>query len=284
MALPSSGPLSLSQIAAEFGGSAPHSLSEYYGKAAGIPTSGTISIGQFYGKTNIFYVNITASVVNPNIRALALNSGWDGQAPVVVNITAPLINTLNLGTVAFPGGLTLNVSAATRIGGTKNVTHGQFYSTAGSALITRIPVILNNQGIISGAGGKGGSGGTSWAKYQYGGSYIWGYGGEGGFGQGFNGNTLQVDYRSVGAYGERQTYSGAVLGGQSKPWAEGGEGADGALWGQVASSGGSSSVGGSYAESYTEAGMTGGQPGYAIDGWSFVTVVNQGTLQGPLLP
>jgi hypothetical protein len=49
MALPTSGPLSLNDIAGEFGGATPHSLSEYYGVAAGIPTSGTISISDFYG-------------------------------------------------------------------------------------------------------------------------------------------------------------------------------------------------------------------------------------------
>lgn len=49
MTLPSSGPLSLSAIQGEFGGSNPISLSEYYGVASGIPTSGSIDISDFYG-------------------------------------------------------------------------------------------------------------------------------------------------------------------------------------------------------------------------------------------
>ena len=53
MPLPESGPLSMSQIAAEFGGNTPHSLSEYYGVASGIPSSGAISISQFRGKSNL---------------------------------------------------------------------------------------------------------------------------------------------------------------------------------------------------------------------------------------
>jgi hypothetical protein len=53
MALQTSGAISLSQIAAEFGGSAPHSLSEYYISNAGLPTSGTISFNQFYGKAGV---------------------------------------------------------------------------------------------------------------------------------------------------------------------------------------------------------------------------------------
>ena len=60
MTLQSSGAISLSNIAGEFGGSTPHSLSEYYrggglvqshSGTAGIPSSGTISFNQFYGKT-----------------------------------------------------------------------------------------------------------------------------------------------------------------------------------------------------------------------------------------
>jgi len=56
MALPESGPLSLSDIQTEFGGVNPIALSEYYRGGAyvtdnntGVPTSGEISIGDFYG-------------------------------------------------------------------------------------------------------------------------------------------------------------------------------------------------------------------------------------------
>lgn len=48
MALPSSGQISLSQIAAEFGGTSPDSMSEYYG-AGGAPSSGALSFADFYG-------------------------------------------------------------------------------------------------------------------------------------------------------------------------------------------------------------------------------------------
>ena len=68
MTLPSSGTLSLSSIQGEFGGSNPISLSEYYRNRplvpsypanTGIPTSGTISINQFYGATNTAPANTT---------------------------------------------------------------------------------------------------------------------------------------------------------------------------------------------------------------------------------
>jgi len=49
MALQTSGQISLKNIADEFGDTAPYSMSEYYGAASGIPASGIISIGNFYG-------------------------------------------------------------------------------------------------------------------------------------------------------------------------------------------------------------------------------------------
>lgn len=60
MALQSSGQISLSQIAAEFGGSAPHSLSEYYGAASGVPASGQIKLAaDFYGTANSFTTTLS---------------------------------------------------------------------------------------------------------------------------------------------------------------------------------------------------------------------------------
>lgn len=70
MALPSSGTLKISDIAAEFGGSAPHALSEYYrgggrvpdvSQNNGVPTSGAISISDFYGATNYVPLSILGS-------------------------------------------------------------------------------------------------------------------------------------------------------------------------------------------------------------------------------
>ncbi len=58
---PSGSPLSLSEILAEFGGTNPTSLSEYYGAAGGIPTSGRISVSDFYGKTSVVLERITSS-------------------------------------------------------------------------------------------------------------------------------------------------------------------------------------------------------------------------------
>jgi|SaaInlStandDraft_4_1057021.scaffolds.fasta_scaffold18948_3 hypothetical protein len=51
MALQTSGAISLANIQTEFGGSNPISLSEYYGKDT-VPSSGAISIGDFYGTSD----------------------------------------------------------------------------------------------------------------------------------------------------------------------------------------------------------------------------------------
>jgi len=70
MALQTSGAISMSDIAAEMGGSTPHSISEYYRGGGltqsgfyvkgsfvalntGVPTSGTISFSDFYGADNL---------------------------------------------------------------------------------------------------------------------------------------------------------------------------------------------------------------------------------------
>ncbi len=62
MTLQSSGAISLSNIAGEFGGSTPHSINEYYRGGANVPntstnnsiaTSGQISLNSFYGGTAV---------------------------------------------------------------------------------------------------------------------------------------------------------------------------------------------------------------------------------------
>lgn len=94
MALPNSGTLGIGQIAAEFGGAVPHSLSEYYAGgglvpagAAGIngpiPSSGQIKISDFYGasaRMGIYNVEQAGSGNGTPPGAIytgpALHRGW----------------------------------------------------------------------------------------------------------------------------------------------------------------------------------------------------------------
>lgn len=72
MTLPTSGPLSLSDIKGEFGGNASPALEDYYaggsfvpsgtsGTNGPVPTSGTIGIFNFYGTSHILPLTVTVS-------------------------------------------------------------------------------------------------------------------------------------------------------------------------------------------------------------------------------
>lgn len=86
MALPTSGPLSLDNIQTEFGGTNPISLNEYYagganvpagtsGTFGAVPASGTISIQNFYGTSNVVYVIQTDSYNDFGIVGVDLTAG-----------------------------------------------------------------------------------------------------------------------------------------------------------------------------------------------------------------
>lgn len=80
MALPSSGPLTMADIQTEFGGSNPISLSEYYaggayvpagtsGTYGAVPSSGTISIRNFYGTSNVVISITNQSITDSDATA-----------------------------------------------------------------------------------------------------------------------------------------------------------------------------------------------------------------------
>ena len=100
-ALPSTGPLSMSQIQGEFGGSNPISLSEYYGAAAGVPGSGTISISDFRGKSGEWVSAMTNH--NPQGGSPGTYSGYAAVAARSV-IGTGVNPTTQEGTMANRGG------------------------------------------------------------------------------------------------------------------------------------------------------------------------------------
>lgn len=77
MPLQKSGAISLSDIASEFGGSTPHSLSEYYDKDYGIPASSTIDFADFYGK-EAWEVGDSPTILDlqPNIASTTASLGY----------------------------------------------------------------------------------------------------------------------------------------------------------------------------------------------------------------
>jgi hypothetical protein len=193
--------LSVNAIAAEFGGTVPHSLSEYYrGGAlvgntptnAAIPTSGQISIGNFYGSA-AGPSRVAIPIVINNFRGtynLYTNRGPTyvaGQSDITLTLgpTGELLNNSNTYALLVPnefnpadtvtivnngyiygaggpggaGGAAMTApasqhtpSASAGIGG--NGTRG------GDALYVNRPVTVQNNGTIAGGGGGGGGGGA----------------------------------------------------------------------------------------------------------------------------
>lgn len=82
MALQSSGPIAIGDIAGEFGGSTPHDLSEYYGVAAGVPSSGQIALSDFYGTQ----ANFLDTTVTSGWNSL-IDQGYDSGMGSIANAT-----------------------------------------------------------------------------------------------------------------------------------------------------------------------------------------------------
>jgi hypothetical protein len=113
MALPSSGVLTLADIQTEFGGTNPIDLSDYYrggglvpdsGPNAAIPTSGAISVSDFYGSANSITLDFT-------VQGATVNRGPGTYAGVSIGTAS--VNRM----VIIQGGLWPSVPSAITIGG-----------------------------------------------------------------------------------------------------------------------------------------------------------------------
>ena len=103
MPLPSSGPLSLNDIQTEFGGTNPISLNEYYagganvpagtsGTYGAVPSSGTISIRNFYG---------TSKTTPPGSQSYTTPGTYTWVAPVgITSVSAVAVGGGGEGTGA----------------------------------------------------------------------------------------------------------------------------------------------------------------------------------------
>jgi hypothetical protein len=181
MALPSSGSISFSAIQTEFGGTNPISISEYYRAGSfvadgipandNIPTSGQISINQFYGalKPYVFNATISTNTSNYNVNTRATSAGWNGTTPLLANITINggiTVSSTSTATAAFvvgtmPTGSIVNVTnngLITGLGGTAGTFRNANGKPGGVAIQTSAQVNLTNNGTISGGGGSGGMG------------------------------------------------------------------------------------------------------------------------------
>ena len=237
---------------------------------------------QMYSGGGGFVLNITSNVANPNIPALASAAGWDGSGFLKVNITASFVNRLILlSSWSFPSGLEVEISSGTLVGGRGDGSFSEF-----SALVTAIPVSIRNMGTIAGAGGGGGLGGFTFFTYAGNtcsvGKDVFNVA-AGGFGQGFSGTSTTPMPQSSGETGGHYAYTGPLFGGDTRPWAIGGNGGNGGAWGQHGTNGGFGTVGGSYNSSGSDPfPANGGNPGNSVIGNSFITWLATGTRLGPI--
>lgn len=235
MALQTSGAISLADIQTEFGGSNPISMSEYYrggshvyGNNPNVPSSGSISIGDFYGGVGAVLLSsagtingygnrkqITVSSYISSGQVLIVPSDmyvWSdstGSYGLIVNIPCTIIN---YGRIIGKGGN----------GGT-HTTSG--YNGGTAMRITSSGVTIQNMsgGYIAGGGGGGG-----------GGSYAGGNnraGGGAGAGGGNGGNGAYPYYYNVSGGGTGGPINGTSTGTLSGATAGGGGGGGGSAGG-----------------------------------------------------
>lgn len=286
MALPPSGPLSLSQIQGEFGGSNPISLSEYYrggafvtGNNTSVPTSGTISISNFYGTVRRISIvlNITSWTQNFNVFDNRGGSYVAGISDITVVVHGGVrVGATSTGVYAmyvtnqFSGGDTVTIVNYGVIQGAGGQGADSFVGAydggpgapAGNALYVNRPTTIFNYNVIAGGGGGGGAGGggqddkgpARWGGAGGGGA---GYNAGAGGGGGYPGSAGTVDAGGAPGYGD------AAAGGFG-----GGLGAAGQA-GQ--NSGGAN----------PRSGGAGGAAGYYIVGFGWVSWGAYGALYGP---
>ena len=296
MAVTSSGQVTINNIVTEFGGTAPHQMSEYYrngsnvpGNNTNVPTSGEIKLSNFYGAVNeiiytvgsgntanlvvgsgIFGANWTASVpkkvIIPSGSNVVASSGYALQIDSGASGTLTIIN--NGAVYAYGGsyGAGGSGAAASAAGACSN---GSSAGNGGHAIAVNLAnVVITNNGTIAGGGGGGGGGGKSSYNvfFSFGGWVAGGSGGNGGNGAGWGQSQSNGSSGSAGgSYG--------ISGGS------GGSGGNGGTWGS-SGSGGSSGSNGSQTNGCS--GGNGASAGKAVHniGSGSWTVTNNGTIYG----
>ena len=264
------------------------SLSDYYRGGAyvttnntNVPTSGAISLSNFYGAVKQFSFTISSNLSTPqNLRTLALAAGWNGSDAVLAtnnaiissNTTSSPALTIN---GSFPNGLIfVNNSYIVGMGGTGGVPDN-VGNPGGTALAVATTVNITNSGTIAGGGGGGGAG------------LVWSWNGldrscAGSAGaSGLTQAPATANNYGFASSNPSQGPDGSGLytpGGASYVWGYGGRvsspGGAGGSWGSAGDAGGG--VDGAYNYS----GLAGGAGGAAVTGNSYITWAATGTRYG----
>lgn len=299
MPLPSSGPISLSQVNTELGLSSTANISMGNSNVRTLfgVASGAISMSNGYGKANQFAFTISSSQANANLRTLAVNAGWNGSSKVVATVGSGVyIYSTSTGTPgltidgSWPGGIELiNNGYIMGMGGDGSLSTG---AAGGNAISLGVSLTITNNSYIGGGGGGGGSGGNvsgpsiratggGGAGGGAGGSLSGGAGGAGGSigaagGNGGGRNLGKSGDVGAGGGGGRimpgsggqrgRTYSDPSYGGVAG--LGGGAGGGGAGWSSAYGSAGDGGSAGSAGGSATNFYNSGGGGGWGASGGS----------------
>ena len=166
-AIPASGAISLSDFATEFGGTAPHSMSEYYRNGANVPsnnsnvpTAGAFRFGQMRGAINEIILAAT-SAANVDLSGL-FGANWTSTVPKRLTVPAGVTigGTGSSAALIIPANMagTLEIDNAGSIIGKGGAANGG----AGGHAIQNLAsgVTINNTGLLAGGGGGGGLAGN----------------------------------------------------------------------------------------------------------------------------
>ena len=182
MPVPASGQVSISDLVDEFGGTAPHSLSEYYrdaglvpGNNTSVPASGLFRLSNARGAVNEIAVAATSST-NVNLSTL-FGANWTSTVPkrLTVGSGVTIGGTGSSAAIIIPSNMagTLEIDNDGSILGFGGAANG---GNGGNAISNSASgVTINNTGTIAGGGGGGGQGGAggtggSGLSYSYGGN------------------------------------------------------------------------------------------------------------------
>lgn len=282
---PGPGTIKFTDIQTEFGGANPLNFTEYYRNGGlvssnntNVPTSGRISLSNFFCSSNIITVIISQNSVNVNAATL-FGSFWSANRQKVLIVNPNVVvgssdeNNWGLTIPAGLGGsLTLYnygyIVGSGGAGGSRNSNPG---NRGGNAILLNSNMNILNYGVIGGGGGGGGGGydvSNTWTqcancactKTRTITDFALGGGGGGGGGY----------VLGPGGSGANNGNSGGIVGG--------GAGGSGYCSGRACSVGGGG--GGSIGYGGGSSGGSGGAPGLSIYRTSQSITINYNTTLG----
>ena len=170
MPCPDNGQIKISDLVAEFGGSAPHAMSEYYrnaglvpGNNTNIPTSGQFALTNCYSAVNEIQHTHSDGDTHQDLSTI-FGSNWSSTVPKRVIIPSGVtVGGTSTHAINVPTGMggTLVMDISGNVEGASGAANG---GTGGNAIYCAqtngVTINLNSGGSIKAGGGGGGTGGT----------------------------------------------------------------------------------------------------------------------------